>query len=482
MNLTQKTAKGVMWTGIGQFIAQFLQFVVKITLARLLFPEDFGVIGMALIFIAFIQIVNELGLSAAIIQRKDINERHLSTSFWMSILAGVVLCTLVIGLSPFIAIFFKKEILRSIVSVLSMGFILGSFGIVHGALLAKEIDFRNLAIVEIGAAIFTGVVSISLAVFGFGVWSLVIGSLVGNFTRSAFLWMRCSWRPTAIFDFKSFKELFLFGKNVMGSRILNYFDSNVAYLLIAKFLDVTSLGLYTLAYQMAVFPLLRISSIITRVTFPSFSTIQDDNAKLRKGYVKAIKYTSLIAFPLLAGLAVVAPEFIAIVIGEKWKPMVLPLQILCIAGALNSIGTHVGSILLSKGRSDIQFKWNIFTAIVLPVAILIGIKYGINGVAMAVAIMTCSLFLIIQKISNKLIDLSFHVFFKALYPATICSGILVTSVLVFQKLTKFIFLQEIVALISSIIIGAVSYIVAILIIDNYIFKEIKVLVRQAGGK
>lgn len=481
MNLTKKTVQGVSWSGASQVVIQGFQFIVKIILARLLLPDDFGIIGMALIFTALMQTVNELGLSAAIIQRKNINNTHLSTSFWISILMGVILCVVTIIASPFIAVFFKKELIQPVISILSIGFILGSFGTVHRTLLTKKIDFKNVAITEAGATAFSGIISIALAFLGFGVWSLVIGSLIGNLGRSVLLWVICSWRPSMIFDLKSFKELFGFGKNVMGSRILNYIDSNADYLLIGKFLDATSLGLYTLAYQMAIFPLLKISSIIARVSFPAFSTIQDDNVRLRIGYLKVIKYTSLITFPSLAGLAVIAPGFIPIAIGEKWMPMVLPLQILCIAGAIKSVGTHVGSILLSKGRPDIGFKWNMFTVIIIPIAILIGVRYGIVGVAMAVTIMSLSLFLIIQKITNSLIDLNLYDFFKALYPATICSIILIISVLIFQKLSSLLFLQNNISLIGSIITGAVFYVIAVRIIDNNSIKEIIVLIKQMKG-
>lgn len=482
MNLTTKTIIGVSWSGMSSIVAQGFQFAVMIILARLLVPDDFGIIGMALIFTALIQTVNELGLSAAIIQRKNINEKHLSTSFWISIFMGIILCAITVIASPFIADFFKESLVQSVVSILSIGFILGSLGVVHRALLEKKIDFKGIAITETSAAALSGIVSIVLAILGYGVWSLVIGSLMGSFTRSALLWITCSWRPSMIFDLKSFEDLFGFGKNVMGSRILNYISANVDYLLIAKFLDATSLGLYTLAYKMAVFPLSRISSIITRVTFPTFSTIQDDNTKLRQGYLKAIKYTSLITFPLLAGLAAVAPVFIPIAIGEKWIPMVLPLQILCIAGAFKSIGTHVGSILLSKGRSDIQFKWNIFASIAIVIAVLIGVRYGIDGVAISITIMSLSLFLVIQKITNRLIDLRFYDFFKALYPATVGSCILIVSALAFQRLSIFIPLQDIASLMGSIVNGVIFYLFAIWITDNNIFKEVIVLIKQARRK
>jgi O-antigen/teichoic acid export membrane protein len=229
---------------------------------------------------------------------------------------------------------------------------------------------------------------------------------------------------------------------------------------------------------MAIFPLSQISSVITRVTFPIFSTIQDDNTRIRMGYLRAIKYTSLITFPLLTGLVVVAPELIPTLIGEKWIPMVSPLQILCIAGIIYSIATHTGSIILSKGRSDIHIRWDASKAVILPIAALIGVQYGIIGVATATALVACVLFLIIQKITNKLIDLRFYEFFKALYPATVSSTILVIGVLAFQQLCTILSFQDIFSLVGSILIGAVFYFLTVHIIDRNIFKEIKILLNQ----
>ena len=478
MSLQTKTVKGIGWSAISQVLAQGIQFVVKLVLARVLVPEHFGIIGMALIFTAFIQTINELGLSISIIQRKDIEERHLSTSFWTNIFVGIIICFIAIIASPFVADFFKEEGLQPVIRILSIGFILGSFGIVHRAILTKNIDFKNVAIAEAGAVLSSGIISIFLALLGFGVWSLVIGSLMGDFGRSVLLWMRCPWRPSKTFDRTSFSELFVFGKNVLGSRIINYITFNADYFLIAKFLDATSLGLYTFAYQMAVFPLSQISSVITRVTFPVFSTIQEDNTRIRMGYLKAIKYTSLITFPLLTGLAIVAPLLIPTLIGEKWMPMVLPLQILCVAGIIYSITTHVGSIILSKGRSDIHIRWDASKAVILPLAALIGVQHGIIGVATATTLVAGILFLIIQKITNRLIDLRFYEFFKALYPAAVSSTILVIAVLAFQQLSTILSLQDIFSLAGSILIGAVFYFLTVRIIDRNIFKEIKQLLNQ----
>ena len=270
--------------------------------------------------------------------------------------------------------FFREELVQPILIVSSINFIVGSFSVVPRTLFVKSLNFKKLAIVEISATFISGMLSILLAINGYGVWSLVLGGLSSSFISVLILWRLSPWRPSYKFSILHFKELFAFGSHVMGSSVLNYVDTNVDYLVVGKMIGASALGYYTLAYNLITFPLNKISTIVTRVTFPAFSIIQDDNKALQNGYLKAVRYISLITFPMLAGMFVVAPEFIVVVYGSKWAPMILPLQILCLAGALKSIGTTVGTILLSKGRADIQFKWNIFTVIVLTIAVLIRCK------------------------------------------------------------------------------------------------------------
>jgi len=477
MNLKTKAIHGIGWSGTSQIITQILHLAVKIILARLLTPEDFGIIGMALIFIAFIQTINELGLSAAIIQKQNLNERHLSTSFWVSLITGVFFCMASIIASPLIAHFFRESLIQPIIIFLSFGFIFNSLGAVHRAIVEKKIDFKSIAVIETVSAILYGSVSVALALCGFDVWSLVIALLADNAAKSLLLWTVCSWRPSMIFDFKSFKELFRFGRNVMGSGIVQYIAFHTDYFLIAKFLGAASLGLYMFAYKIAVFPLLQISSVVTRVTFPAFSIIQNDNDRIRSGYLKAVKYTSLLTFPMLFGFAIIAPQFVPIAIGEKWTAMILPVQILCVGGAVQSIGTHVGPVLLGKGRSDIHIKWDMFTLAVLPISVLVGLGYGINGVAAAMTTVIFLLSAAIINITNKLIELNFCDFLKVLFPAALCSTVMVASVALFKMISAH-YLENTALLLDLIAIGIISYALSVRVIFNDSLKEIKTLIKQ----
>jgi PST family polysaccharide transporter len=480
-NITKSTAIGIFWTGISQSSTQVFQLIVIVILARLLDPKDFGVVGLAAIFIGLINTINELGLSAAIIQKKDLDEIHLSTSFWANIGTGTVLCIFIILVSSYVADFFQEELVQPILIVTSLNLIIGSFGVVPRSLLEKSLNFKIISIAEVVASLVSGIVSIFLAINGYGVWSLVYGGLSYNFISVAILWKFKTWKPSLVFNFAHFKELFNFGSHVMGSYLLNYIDSNVDRLIVGKMLGTSALAYYTIPFSLIKFPFSRISMVVTRVLFPAFSAVQYDNDILRKGYLRAVRYISLTTFPLLAGLFAVGPEFVEVIFGPKWTPMILPLQILCLLGALISIGTTVGSILLSKGRADLQFKWNIITAIVLPIAVITGSNYGLAGVAGAVTIMELILFPFIQKITNNLIDLSMYSYIKTIYPAIISSITLIAGVEIFQRIIININMPVASILVSSIIIGFIVYVSFLWLFFNELFKEIKLLIREIRG-
>lgn len=453
-------AKAMIWAGLSQGSTQIFRFAVTIILARLLLPQDFGLLGMATIFIGLISTVNELGLSAAIIQRKELTEKHLSTAFWTSLTAGILLCLTTIAIAPYVADFYNERRIYDLLVSLSVVFVIGSLGIVPSALLAKSMNFKKIAFAEVGSEFSSGLVAVGLAFAGFGVWSLVWRTLMGNIIIVAAYWKISPWRPTLCFDKKSFIELFRFGGNVMGSNIVRYAGGNVDNLIIGKTLGPSPLGYYALAYQMVSFPVTRISSVVSRVTFPAFSIIQEDNAKMRAGYAKVVRYISLITFPLIAGLFAVSSLFVPLVLGSRWTPMILPLQILCIAGLIQSVGSPVSSIFRSKGRSDIEFKWNLLSLSVVTLAILAGLNYGIAGVAFAVSATIVCLGWILQWLANRLIGLTFKDCFRAVYPATVSSIIMLASIGIVEKAlpstTDNTFL-----LIVSIAVGTIVYAAAI---------------------
>lgn len=458
MSLTSKTTKGVFWSGSSQVLKQIFQLIITAILARLLSPSDFGTLGMATVFISFITIFNEMGISAAIVQKKDMKHEHLSSIFFINIGMGLLLTALTIFVSPLIASFYQKDALKKIVIFLSFNFLFGSFAIIQQALLLKSFEFKKLMLADVVSLILSGFIGIFLAYSGFGVWSLVIQSLANTLFRVISLWIVSSFRPKFLFDWNGVKNYFLFSFNVLGSNIINYFARNLDYLLIGKFLGPAQLGYYTLAYKLMLYPLKNITSVIAGVFFPAFSAIQDNKPKIKEAYLKGIQYIALLTFPLMLGLFAIAPEFIMVVYGKKWGPAIFVIRVLCFTGMCQSIGTTVGTIFLSCGRPDLQFKWSIFAVPLICIAIAIGLKWGINGVAVSYTAAELCLWLLSHVIANKLINLKMKDFLMSLIPITLISFSMLIIVSGFHYYFRSVlYFGKIDLMAGSIIIGIFCY-------------------------
>ncbi|MCA9407972.1 MAG: MOP flippase family protein [Candidatus Omnitrophica bacterium] len=471
MSLKKKTIKGLTWSGFAQGIRQICQFVFTAVLARLLSPDDFGLLGMATVFTGFVTIFNDMGLSGALIQRKEIKEDHLSSIFWLNIFVGIVLTLIMIGASWGIAWFYQKDQLQPILMFISINFFLSSFTIVQQALLTRQMDFKHLAIVETVALILSGVIGITLACHNFGVWSLVYQFLAFTFFKMILLWFLSSWRPRFLFTKQAIKDVFHFSANQTGFEIVNYFARNLDYLVIGKFLGAEALGFYTLAYKLMIYPLQNISWIISKVMFSTLSRVQDDLQKVRRIYMKLVKSISLVTFPMMFGLFALAPEFVLTVFGEQWEPIIPLIRIFCACGVVQSVGTTVGNILLSQGRADLQFKLQLLGTVIVTIAIFIGLQWGTVGVALAYTIQSVFWVHGTLYLATRLIQLDFKVFYASLLNSYFV-GLFIFLVILFIK--GKIVLEQPLLLISLINIGLFSYAGWLIVTREIVFKDHKV--------
>ena len=279
---------GVVWAGARRFAEQGMQTVTTIILARILSPNEFGVIGIANIFILFANTINNLGILSAIIQRKDIDEGHLSSAFWANMVTGTVLCLAMMALSWPAAHFFRNDQVQPVLFTLSFIFILGALKIVQNAQFSRRLEFGKLATISLWEMGSNSVMTIILAWQGWAVWSLVWGRLFGVLVGVLVAWGASPWRPRFMFQIEKFRELFKFGINSMSVNILTYLGQKNDYVIVGRFLGTAPLGFYTMAYNLVTLPQRKISSILTSVAFPTFAKIQDDNARVAKNYLKIL--------------------------------------------------------------------------------------------------------------------------------------------------------------------------------------------------
>jgi PST family polysaccharide transporter len=483
MGLKEKVIIGTSWNIISQITVQVISIAVTIVLARLLNPEDFGVVALSDVFFGFAYLFADLGMGAAIIRRQQIDDNYLSTSFWVCIITGLGLTLVLAAVSPLISDFYDKDILKYIIILSSSGFLLGSLTSVHTTILAKRLEFNKIAFINITSKVISGISSISIAVLGFGVWSLVLGGLVAQVFIIPLVWTVVKWRPRLTFSKKCFVDMFSFSSNLLAFSFFNYFARNFDNLLIGKVLGAQSLGYYALAYNVMLKPLAYISRSIGDVLFPALSSIQDDKARVRSVYLKVVRSISLITFPMMFGLVIVSKEFILTIYGPKWEPVILLLQLLCVVGAMQSIGTTVGTIFYSQGRSDLQLKWGVFASIMYILTFLLGIQWGLVGLILLYIAMGMILWPLSHYIANRLIGLDMKTFFQTMIPATIASLLMVLALSTLKYLNMMtIHLNIYFTLVILVILGIILYFFFLNVLFSVPeFEEVKSLLQQKAG-
>lgn len=473
VTLLQKTVSGVIWTGLAKLTMQGVLFIVTIVLARLLTPGDFGVIGMAAIVTVAVSMVNDRGLGTAIIQKKAFSKQHLDSLFWGSLGFGIVLLLGTSCLAFPVAYFFKLKIIAPVVIALSAGFVIGAFGIVQKSLLTREMAFKKLSLIEIGAVLLSGLASILLALANFGVWSLVVGMLMRDLVNVLVLWLVCPWKPKAHFAWREFRDFIGFSGNVLLNDLALYLNTNTDVMIIGRVLGSVLLGYYSLALNLVKLPVTRLSGVVAKVVFPAFSEVQDNLPRFRHGYLRSLTFISLVTFPILTGLALFAREFILVFLGEKWLQMTWPLIILTPMAMLKSIGTIKGSVLMARGKPNIELLWNLAYLLPLAGVVYLGTRWGLVGVAAAFTLLHALSFPIIQNITNRQIELDNRAFYRAFRPAFWATGVMVvTSVFLTRIVVIKVFnFSPLMVLIVGVTIAALSYV-------SYLWSMHKELLQQ----
>jgi len=431
MSLKQKTISGLLWSFIDSIAGQGLTFIAGIILARMLSPKEFGLIGMLAIFIAISQSFIDSGFRQALIRKQNCTQADYSTVFYFNIVVGLLLYIVLFACASSISDFFNEPILKQLIKILGLGLIINSFTIIQSTLLSKRIDFKLQAKISVIAAIISGIVSIYMAFTGWGIWSLVALTLIKYTINSVLLWLWNNWKPIWCFSSRSFKELFSFGSKLLLSGLIDTIYRNVYYLIIGKYFTAVELGYYTQADQFQSLPSTSFQGIISRVSYPVLSSIQDDPLRLRDAYKKIIRSTMLVTFVLMLGMAAIARPMILTLIGEKWEPCIIYLQMLSFIGMFYPLHALNLSMLQVQGRSDLFLHLEIIKkALAVPV-IAIGIIWGIKAMIIGLMVNTLIAYYLNSYWSGRFIGYSFIAQIKDILPSLSLSFIM--SIVVFAE-------------------------------------------------
>jgi O-antigen/teichoic acid export membrane protein len=384
MSLKSRAVHGVKWSGMSTTVTTVLNLLQTAVLARLLAPADFGLMAMLMVVIGLAQIFTDMGIRNAIIQRRETTRDELSSLYWLNIFSGVAVFLLLMASSPLIVRLYNEPLLGGLVFWMALTFIISSVSNQYYILLQKDLKFKRLAGFEIVSMAIGATVAICSAFWGQGVFSFIWGHLATASSKTVmalFCWR--SWAPRLHFSRRDLDGYISFGMYQMGQRGVDYLSWNLDKLLIGRLLGSEALGYYSVAYQLMVYPMRLINPVVTQVAFPVFSSIQEDDERLRNGYLAMTRVMAFVNIPVYLGLFAVAGPVIGLCLGEGWRPVIDVFRILALLGVSFSLGNSLGSILLAKGRADIGFWSNLLCLPVFAGAIVIGSFWGILGVAWA---------------------------------------------------------------------------------------------------
>jgi PST family polysaccharide transporter len=477
MTLRDATISGLKWSAIAQAAAQSMQIITYILLARLLPPGDFGLVSMAMVVTNFVLLFNDLGTAAAVVQRRELSPPFLSSIFWLNLGFGLVLTLVVMLLSPLIAWLYHEPRVTPLLMVMALSFALFGSGKLQQALLQRDLNFAVLAKIEVLAIGAGSAAALLAALAGAGAWSLVLQLLIMVIVRCALLWRASPWRPTLVFRWGDVRAIGGYSASLTSFNIVNYIGRNADNVLIARFLGSVSLGYYSLAYRIMLYPLQRIAAMIGQVMFPAYAQVQDDHARFGRGYLQSISAIAFITFPLMLGLTVLAEPFVLVLLGAEWQPVVVLLTILGPVGMLQSISTTVGTIYTAKGRTDLMLQVGGGMVVLVIIGFVIGLRWGIVGVASAYAIVYLLVTYPVFAVPLRLIDLSVADLARALRRPLLCSLLMMAAVLALRLLLPASMPQG-AALALGVATGVLVYALASWYLNGALVRELLAILRQ----
>lgn len=477
-SLKQKTYTGFLWSFIERFLVQFIQFVLGIILARILFPSDFGLIGMITIFIVISKMFVDSGLANALVQKQNRSEEDFSTVFYFNIVVCLACYALLYITAPYISAFYHTPELTAIIRILFLSVIIDSLTIIQLTKLRIALDFKKRAICNLFAVVISGGIGVWMAYSGYGVWSLVMQVIINSVIIFIVLNVIERWKPLPLFSKNSFKHLFNFGSKFLGAMLIDAILDNLYIFLLGRYFTKKEVGFYMRGMQVPSVIAGTLLSVLENVTYPMMSSIQDNKELLILVYRRLIRMVSFLIIPSMVGLAFISESFVRYFLTEKWMPAVVLMQWICFARIFIPINLLNISLLNAVGRSDLYLKINLIRFPLIISILIITLPKGLEAVAIGQLIMSIISFFINSFMPGKLFGYGAMSQIKDLLPAILSSAIMLVVLIV----TTYHIEHDLVKMIVSVVVGLTCYILVNLILKTEEIKEIRSLVMTGYKK
>jgi len=415
-SLKEKTATGLFWAAMNNGLMQLLNALIGIFLARLLMPEDYGLVGMLAIFSAIATTIQESGFTSALINMKKVRDKDYNSVFWFSLMIGMVLYGILYVCAPLIARFYNQDRLIDLARVCFLTIPLSAIGIVPTAYLSKNLIIKETTILRTGVLTLSGVTGIAMAMSGHAYWSIAVQQLVYTGLIGVGKYLLMPWRPSMTIDFGPVRRMFGFSSKIMATNIINQTSNNILSMIFGKLFPVHAVGNFSQAYKWNNMASSLVSGTISQVAQPVLASINDERGRQLAVLRKMIRFTAFLSFPVMLGLAVISNEFIVLLISEKWADSAGILQILCVGGAFLPLYQPLQNLIVSRGRSDV-FMWsNIAQVVTQTTLILLVSGYGFNIMIVVYSAFNFLWLFVLQELTRRIIGLSLVHFAKDTMP------------------------------------------------------------------
>jgi len=455
-NLKSQTVKSGINTIAGQAVSFVLSISSTAIMARLLTPEDYGLVTMVSAVTGFVTTFKDLGLSSAIIQKEKIDQRQVSSVFWINVAISSGIALIVALLAPFLVYLYGESRLLNITLVFSLSIFLTGFSLQHNALLKRQMKFKVLSLIQIGSTAISLLAGICLAYANFGYWAIVLSGILNPILSTIVLWIVCDWRPNFIFKATEINSFLKFGAGMAGFDLINYFSRNADNVLIGKYVGSGALGIYMKSYQLLMLPITQLRDPLNAVALPALSTLQSESIKFTNFYKKYAFTLSFFSMPLVLFMGIFSEELVFIVLGNQWTKAALIFKLLAISSFIQPVASTKTMILISTGKTKMYFIWGLINAVFVVLGFIIGVRWGVEGVAISYAVVNYlllipSLYLCFHNSPVKVSDFFNEIKFPVIF-SLISGGVVILFKLRFIHLPYFILSP------LGLIIGALVYI------------------------
>lgn len=476
--LKEKTSKGLFWGGASSFLQQLISALFGIYLARVLTPGDYGLVGLLTIFTMLAQILQEAGFSSALINRKEIRHEDYNAVFWFSMLVSVFCYVVLFFCAPLIARYFHHDELIKLARWTFLGFILSGLMVAPNALLTKQLKIKEKAITNISAIIISGSIGVFLASKGFGYWALTFQALIFSLLRVIGIWFFSKWRPSMQIVFRPIKEMFSYSIRLLITSLVGVINSNLVTIVIGRRYAADRVGYYTQANKWYTVGNMVLTDMVGSVSQPVLAEVLSDGDRQLRVFRKMVRFAAFISFPAMFGLAFITPEFISLILTDKWADSIQLMQILCVSGAFIPVMDVMVFLLLSRGRSDIHMWSNIVRFIAVLGAVYLAYTLGIKAMVISVSIVNTMWLFVWHYFARKEIGYSYLELLKDISPSII---ITIVSIISVYFITKGI-MNGWVLLAAKIFVTACIYFLIMWMLGSPTLKDCILFIREKFSK